>query len=121
MNPGTIKEIDDKDKLEIVFENLEKENDYVTDRMDLVNCLEPHIPSSNPYRLHLEKGKFYFYCTCGLSKMQPFCDGSHKSTNFKPLKFAIKQDVKWTLLCGCKRNDITSGPYCDGSHANIDW
>ena len=81
--------------------------DYVTDRRDLDSDLKPTLNYSTPFRVHLEKNKFYYYCTCGESKLQPFCDGSHRNTRFKPLKFCIKQDVTWSLLCGCKYNDET--------------
>lgn len=82
---------------------------------------KPKIASGCPYRVTLEPGKTYFYCSCGLSRAQPFCDGSHQGTSFSPLEFHVdKQQTLW-YLCGCKRNDPRSGPYCDGSHIHLDW
>lgn len=66
-----------------------------------------------PYRINFECGKKYFWCTCGLSTEQPFCDGSHKGTGKKSLCIEAEQDrVVW--LCGCKQTQTP--PYCDGSH-----
>eukprot|EP00742_Colponemidia_sp_Colp-10_P010539 GILJ01011580.1.p1 GENE.GILJ01011580.1~~GILJ01011580.1.p1 ORF type:complete len:124 (+),score=5.71 GILJ01011580.1:47-373(+) len=79
------------------------------------------IATACPYRRHLEPGKTYLYCTCGLSAKQPFCDGSHTGTAFKPLKFSVEKNQSWHLLCGCKRNKPEAGPFCDGSHSNMDW
>lgn len=58
----------------------------------------------------------YFWCSCGRSKAQPFCDGSHAGTDFRPLKFKLKQNQD-AILCGCKRTG--SPPFCDGSHNNL--
>jgi CDGSH-type Zn-finger protein len=68
-------------------------------------------------RIKLEVGKDYYYCACGLSKNQPFCDGSHKGTKFGPLKFtASKED---NHLCQCRRS--ANLPYCDGTHQKLDF
>jgi CDGSH-type Zn-finger protein len=68
-----------------------------------------------PAALELEAGT-YLYCQCGYSKAQPFCDGSHHGTNFKPLLFEVKQKQK-IKLCTCK---LTSKPpYCDNSHLKL--
>ena len=73
----------------------------------------PNIAQKAPYPVDLEAGKTYFWCACGDSKNQPFCDGSHKTTSFLPLKFKAN-DTKTAYLCGCKQ---TSGqPFCDGTH-----
>jgi CDGSH-type Zn-finger protein len=76
-------------------------------RKDLPPGLKPTIKTAYPFTIHLEKDKVYFYCTCGKSDSQPFCDGSHKGTEFKPLKISLKRDVKWQLICGCKHNAIS--------------
>ena len=55
-----------------------------------------------------------------LSKNQPFCDGSHEGTKFTPIKFTAKNQ-KMSLICGCKRNNPQSGPYCDGNHSHVEW
>lgn len=67
------------------------------------------------YRVALESGKDYWWCACGLSKAQPFCDGSHKSVPevSKPQKFSV-EDTRDYVLCGCK--NTRKGPFCDGSH-----
>lgn len=74
---------------------------------------EPNIAQKSPYQVNLEAGKDYFWCSCGLSKKQPFCDGSHKSTSFVPLKFTAEETATYNL-CGCKASD--DKPFCDGSH-----
>ena len=73
---------------------------------------EPTCAQKSPYGVELAAGD-YSWCACGLSKKQPFCDGSHKTTEFKPLKFTITQaEKKW--LCGCKQSK--NPPFCDGTH-----
>ncbi|MCX7880814.1 MAG: CDGSH iron-sulfur domain-containing protein [Ignavibacteria bacterium] len=77
---------------------------------------EPVIAQKSPYFVRLEQGK-YFWCSCGESKKQPFCDGTHKIRGeFTPVPFEIgeAQDV-W--LCGCKRTK--NQPFCDGTHKRI--
>ena len=73
----------------------------------------PVIAQKSPYTLELEEGKTYFWCRCGRSKNQPFCDGAHKGTGIEPLKFTATADGP-AALCGCKQTD--DEPYCDGSH-----
>ena len=67
-----------------------------------------------PYAVNVEKGKDYYWCACGQSKSQPFCDGSHKSTNFSPVKYQAGES-ETVYFCGCKQT--ASQPLCDGSHA----
>lgn len=76
---------------------------------------DPVIAQKAPYELELEPGA-YWYCTCGRSKNQPFCDGSHEGTGFEPKEFSIteKQTV---YLCGCKWT--ADAPFCDGAHENL--
>ncbi|MBD3789154.1 MAG: CDGSH iron-sulfur domain-containing protein [Campylobacterales bacterium] len=74
---------------------------------------EPVIYDVQPIKTSLEEGKEYAFCTCGRSKTQPFCDGSHNGTSFKPLRFTAKATTqKW--LCACKHTK--NPPYCDGTH-----
>jgi CDGSH iron-sulfur domain-containing protein 3 len=58
----------------------------------------------------------YWWCACGLSQSQPFCDGSHKSTGLTPVKTDIT-DAKKVAWCGCKHSG--NGAFCDGSHARL--
>lgn len=78
---------------------------------------EPVIAATTPASVALEAGKDYFYCTCGRSDDQPFCDGSHQGTSFTPMKFQVEKSGK-AALCRCKRT--ADPPYCDGSHAGLD-
>ena len=63
--------------------------------------------------VEVEKNKSYFWCSCGLSSKQPFCDGSHKNTEFSPVKF-MADETKKMFFCTCKQTD--NQPFCDGSH-----
>ena len=63
--------------------------------------------------VEIEKNKSYFWCSCGLSSKQPFCDGSHKNTEFSPVKF-IADETKKMFFCTCKQTN--NQPFCDGSH-----
>jgi len=58
----------------------------------------------------------YYWCACGRSKSQPFCDGSHKGTGFTPKKVEITETRK-VAWCGCKHS--ANAPFCDGSHARL--
>lgn len=77
----------------------------------------PVIAKKGPYVVELEAGKNYFWCTCGRSEKQPFCDGAHKDTEFTPLKFTAEETKKYGV-CGCKHTK--GGPFCDGEHRNLD-
>lgn len=69
-----------------------------------------------PIEVKLESGKDYFWCTCGRSASQPFCDGSHKGTAFLPKKFNI-DETKNYWLCTCKKT--ANAPFCDGTHRKL--
>ncbi|MEI8170561.1 MAG: CDGSH iron-sulfur domain-containing protein [Rhodoferax sp.] len=74
---------------------------------------DPVRASDTPYAVNVEKGKNYFWCACGQSKTQPFCDGAHKGGAFSPVKYS--PDVsKEVYFCGCKASG--NKPLCDGSH-----
>lgn len=74
---------------------------------------EPVRASDTPYAIDVEAGKHYFWCACGRSNKQPFCDGSHKGTGFTPVKFEATESKK-VFFCGCKQTQTQ--PLCDGSH-----
>ena len=76
---------------------------------------EPGCPQSSPYGLELEAG-VYFWCSCGQSANQPFCDGSHAGSEFSPVRFELTE-TKSVWLCGCKRSG--NSYLCDGSHKNL--
>ena len=63
--------------------------------------------------VEVEKGKSYYWCACGKSKNQPFCDGSHKGTEFSPVEYKA-EETKKKFFCSCKQTD--NQPFCDGSH-----
>ncbi len=76
---------------------------------------EPKIAQKAPYVLDLDPGTYY-WCSCGKSSKQPFCDGSHKGTKFVPEKIEITENKK-VALCGCKHSK--NGAFCDGAHAKL--
>ncbi|OVE77137.1 cytochrome C551 [bacterium F11] len=76
---------------------------------------DPKIAGKKPAVLELEPGTKY-WCSCGESANQPFCDGAHKGTEFSPLPMEIKEKEK-VALCTCKRTN--NKPFCDGSHAKL--
>ena len=69
----------------------------------------------NPIGVDVVEGKSYFWCTCGKSLKQPFCDGSHKGTEFSSLVYKAEQSKK-VFFCACKKTN--DKPLCDGSHNN---
>ena len=71
------------------------------------------IADRNPYLVEVEAGKTYFWCACGRSKSQPFCDGSHADTGKKSKAFKAER-TEAIYLCGCKQTQ--DPPFCDGSH-----
>jgi CDGSH-type Zn-finger protein len=76
----------------------------------------PITAAKEPAMVALEAGKTYFWCACGRSKNQPFCDGSHKGTKFSPVKFTA-EEANRAALCRCKIS--ANPPFCDGSHMKL--
>ena len=76
----------------------------------------PIIAQKAPYPVEVTAGKTYFWCSCGKSANQPFCDGSHKDTSFSPVKFTAEEDRK-VFFCGCKAS--AKAPLCDGAHSRL--
>jgi len=76
---------------------------------------KPVIAQKSPYVLDMQPGSYY-YCTCGKSAKQPFCDGSHRGSEFTPKKVEI-DDIKKVAWCGCKHS--SNAPFCDGTHAKL--
>ena len=77
---------------------------------------EPKIAAKEPARVNLEAGKTYAWCRCGLSKGQPYCDGSHRGTELTPLVWKAGE-TREAWLCQCKRTG--NAPFCDGTHEKL--
>ena len=77
---------------------------------------DPEIGGTEPAAVEVEEGKMYWWCTCGRSGNQPFCDGSHKDTDFIPQGWEAPKTGK-VFLCTCKRT--SKAPLCDGAHNNL--
>ena len=74
------------------------------------------VAGTSPIAVEVTEGKGYFWCSCGRSQNQPFCDGSHKDTGFTPVKW--KAEASETKhFCTCKQTG--NQPFCDGSHHDV--
>ncbi|MEM7178545.1 MAG: CDGSH iron-sulfur domain-containing protein [Pseudomonadota bacterium] len=76
----------------------------------------PIIAQKAPFPVEVTEGKTYFWCACGRSSRQPFCDGSHKETGLEPVRYTAKKDGK-VFFCGCKASEKL--PLCDGTHSKL--
>ena len=74
------------------------------------------VASKTPFAVEVKEGEKYFWCQCGRSKLQPFCDGSHKGTDFTPVMYTADKDGT-VYFCGCKQTK--NQPLCDGSHKHL--
>ena len=77
---------------------------------------EPVVAQKSPYAVEVEAGKKYWWCSCGQSQKQPYCDGSHKDTGLTPLLYTAEKTGK-VYLCGCK--STAKKPFCDGTHGRL--
>ncbi len=77
---------------------------------------EAVIAQKAPYAVDVEEGETYYWCSCGRSKKQPFCDGSHEGTSMRPVAFTAEKSEK-VYLCGCKKTN--NQPFCDGAHNDL--
>ena len=73
-----------------------------------------HRAGDTPIAVEVEKDKSYYWCTCGKSSKQPFCDGTHKGSEFTPLAYKA-EETKKVFFCPCKQTN--NQPLCDGSHS----
>ncbi len=74
------------------------------------------IAQKGPFAVDVESGKAYFWCACGRSANQPFCDSSHKGTGFTPVHF-VADKTATVYFCGCKQTG--NRPRCDGTHGRL--
>jgi CDGSH-type Zn-finger protein len=77
---------------------------------------EAIIAQKAPYQVEVTEGETYYWCACGRSKNQPFCDSSHRGTGFEPVAFTAEK-TETAYLCGCKRT--ANQPFCDGTHKSL--
>ena len=81
--------------------------------IERVNMTKGQRAGDGPIAVEVEKDKSYYWCSCGKSSKQPFCDASHKGTEFTPVVFKA-EETKKMFFCACKQTD--GQPFCDGSH-----
>lgn len=77
---------------------------------------EAVIAQKSPYATEVKEGETYYWCACGRSKSQPFCDGSHEGTGIEPQPFTAEK-TETVYLCGCKHSK--NAPFCDGAHNDL--
>jgi CDGSH-type Zn-finger protein len=114
MAPRNINNFIDKSRFEhnnVKLRNFNKE-EYFNSHLDKKPI--PISPRLGPFEIFDPKmeGKTYHWCSCGMSRKQPFCDGSHRNSSFRPISFILGEKVETMLLCGCKLSK--QAPFCDG-------
>jgi len=77
---------------------------------------EPVMAQKGAYSVDVEAGATYWWCSCGKSATQPFCDGAHKGTDFRPMEWTAPKTRK-AHFCGCKQS--VNKPMCDGTHGKL--
>lgn len=77
---------------------------------------KPHIAEKSPIAVNVRAGRKYRWCSCGLSKKQPFCDESHVGTEFEPMEWQATADEE-VWFCRCKQTG--DSPMCDGTHNSL--
>lgn len=78
--------------------------------------IKPTVADNKPVSVQLEKGTQYYFCTCGQSANQPYCDGAHQGSSFNPKPFTAEKDGT-AYLCACKQT--ANAPFCDGTHTTV--
>ncbi len=81
-----------------------------------VRMSDPIVAGTRPEVLELEPGRTYWWCRCGRSKDQPWCDGSHQGTGIEPIDFTVETHKNYAL-CKCKKT--AESPFCDGTHSSL--
>ena len=78
--------------------------------------MKAEISQKAPFAVEVEVGNNYYWCSCGKSKSQPFCDGSHQGSEFTPVEYKATES-ETVYFCGCKQS--SNQPLCDGSHSSL--
>lgn len=76
----------------------------------------PKSPQLKPYFLEIDEGVKYYWCSCGKSNSQPWCDGSHRGTGFRPVPYIPPYDMT-SMICGCKHSETR--PFCNMTHLHV--
>jgi len=77
---------------------------------------EAVVAQKAPYQVDVAEGETCYWCACGRSKNQPYCDGSHQGTGFEPVAFTAEK-TETVYFCGCKHS--ANKPFCDGTHTSL--
>ncbi|XP_006812323.1 uncharacterized protein LOC102809578 [Saccoglossus kowalevskii] len=111
--------LDTTRKVHPIFRSMTTEGKEPTDDSTQPKALVPAVAQYGPCNCYgLKPGDTKHWCVCGLSKKQPWCDGSHKGTGFRPLKWTVpKKQQTLYQLCACKHTKVP--PYCDATHTNL--